>query len=71
MIAMKEVHRRVELFENKIDMPTVGWNSHIEGIVDVRRWGTEVKTHEALYILSKPINLAFEVAINGNQTTGQ
>jgi predicted transposase YbfD/YdcC len=60
----REVHRRVELFENKIGMPT-GWN-HIERIVKVRRWGNrdQKQFHEvSFYILSKPINSAFEVAM--------
>ncbi|MFT6205520.1 MAG: putative transposase YbfD/YdcC [Spirosomataceae bacterium] len=45
-------------------MPT-GWN-HIERIVKVRRWGNrdQKQFHEvSFYILSKPINSAFEVAM--------
>lgn len=58
-----EVHRRVELFENKIDLPK-GWNG-IKRFVKVRRWGQRngKSFHNVAYfVLSKEINSAFEVA---------
>lgn len=60
----REVYRKIELFNNQMDT-LKGWN-HIERIVKVRRWGKRDKKdfHEvSFYILSKPINSAFEVAM--------
>jgi predicted transposase YbfD/YdcC len=52
------------LFNNQADIPK-GWN-HIERIVKVRRWEKrgQKEFHEvSFYVLSKPINSAFEVAM--------
>jgi len=64
----RQVFRKVELFDNRMDVPK-GWNN-IERVVKVRRWGkrrkkgVEQEFHEvAFYILSKPINSAYEVAM--------
>ena len=59
----REVYRKVELFENK-DVTPNGWN-HIERIVKVRRWGKRERKNfqeVSFYILSQPINSAFEIA---------
>lgn len=56
-------NRRVELYENKIELPQ-GWNG-VQRFAKVRRWGTRngKDYHEvSFYILSKPMNLAHEVA---------
>jgi len=58
-----QIYRRVELYENKADLPQ-GWNG-IERIVKVRRYGyRNKKSYEELsfYALSKPINHACVVA---------
>lgn len=58
-----EVHRRVELYVNKAELPK-GWNG-IERLVKVRRWGIRENKpfHEvSFYALSKPINSAAIVA---------
>ena len=55
--------RRVELYENKAELPA-DWNG-ITRLVKVRRWGTrgEKPYHEvSFFILSKPINSAQTVA---------
>ena len=57
------VHRRIELYENKIDLPK-GWNGIIR-FVKVRRWGVRdgKRFHElSFYALSKPLHSAFEAA---------
>jgi predicted transposase YbfD/YdcC len=54
-----EIYRRVELFENKADLPE-RWDG-ITRIAKVRRWGKRNKEdfHEiSFYVLSKPIDHA-------------
>jgi predicted transposase YbfD/YdcC len=58
-----QVNRRIELYENKIDLPK-GWNG-IQRFAKVRRWGTrDGKTFDetSFYVLSKPIHSAAIVA---------
>lgn len=66
-----QVHRRVELYVNKTELPK-GWNG-ITRLVKVRRWGIrDNKPFEelAFYVLSKPIDSALTVAraIQGHWT---
>jgi predicted transposase YbfD/YdcC len=59
-----QVHRRVELYFNKVQLPK-GWNG-VERIVKVRRWGKRNEKHfdeVSFYLLSKPIFSAYTVAM--------
>ena len=58
-----EVHRRIELYRNEVDLPK-GWNG-IQRLIKVRRWGIrngQAFEERAFYVLSKPINSAGLVA---------
>ncbi len=59
----RQVHRRIELFENTADLPT-GWNG-IQRLIKVRRWGIRNNKRfeeRAFFVLSKPIDSAIIVA---------
>jgi hypothetical protein len=59
----RQVYRRVELYDNQAQLPP-GWNG-ITRLVKIYRWGTrngKPFEERSLYIMSKPLNSALEVA---------